>query len=177
MNYTLIKQDNNLILCNEEEIKKNNLFTAFGVITQCLMSDSETIYVINGTKLKQSEAKKVIAQTSHIKLSEEVANKIGWIDVEEIAYEYYNSNNYTIAEAFHFMQGFQKAQQLIQKKYSEKDLRKAVEMCKERRYLPHSGNQTEPMYSIDDIIKSLSTNKWKVEVELINEIYYINKIF
>jgi hypothetical protein len=44
-----------------------------------------------------------------------------------------------------------------EKKYSEEDIKKAIEMAKERVFLPHNGNHTEPKYNTDDILQSLST--------------------
>jgi hypothetical protein len=128
---TLIKTNNLLILVSDEEIKEDKFIydTADKIIVEVAeISDigirltNESVYRSNNQYLK------VLSQSP--KLSKEVEDEIGWIDVEELIKESINEtclyDNFNKIELNTykdgFEEGFQKANELNQKKYSEEQM-------------------------------------------------------
>jgi hypothetical protein len=174
MKYILIKTDNSLILVSDEEIKEGEPFYDFQLNVVAWKTNTGITHLTD---------KKVLSQSP--KLSKEVADEIGWIDVEEMAnekYKYCNKDNLdkiTEDEIHNYKngvkQGFQKAQELNQKKYSEEDLVKAMDKAREE--IKNSVGNIHYSFDYNTIIQSLSQpQQYSVEAQEIDGVWTINKI-
>jgi hypothetical protein len=175
MNYILIKINNLLILVSDEELKTGDSFY-FNIDGIFDILQVESTFHLNRIKDNKSN-KKVLSQSP--KLSENVAKKIGWVDVEELSgsateHYYQNSDNQEYCEYQTFQRGFdvgfQKAQELNQKEYSESDVES---IWKYALYSAEShdrnGAKNKARFIEKDVksfIQSLSKSQWQVEVEL-----------
>jgi hypothetical protein len=139
METTLIVTKDNLILVNDEkeEIKRHDV--AYH-LSRCIYFKVHHTGESNGSKtlipsdqfdlperfeFLEVDCRKVIAQSPNIKLSKELADELGWVDVEELAFDYFVSRDKVDFEVtYDFKKGFQKAQELNKNKYSEKDMEK-----------------------------------------------------
>lgn len=63
--------------------------------------------------------------------------------------------------------GFNTHKELTKDKvFTIKDMKKAIDMSLERRYIKYSGNQTEPAYTVDQIIQFLlPETEWDIEFD------------
>ena len=168
--YQLIKTNNSLILVSDEEIKEKNNFIRLdtGIIFSSLIGSNPHII--------KKYCKKVLSQSP--KLSKEVADEIGWIDVEEIFESYFHKlNQQNIYEDNYknkdkskrdYLAGYQqKANELNQKKYTEKDFKKII----------HWASLDEDVrLSEEDMFKSLFQNQWQVEAQEIDGVWNVTKI-
>ena len=119
--YTLINTNDKLILCSDEKIEKGDYYTPNDFwYKDYLQATKEDLEVLQE---KRNGYLKLLSQSP--KLSKEVADEIGWIDVKELFkpesddYEGYING---------CINGFKKAQELNQKKYTEEDLKKLCEL-------------------------------------------------
>jgi hypothetical protein len=189
MKKTLIKTNNSPILVSDEEIKEGDICVANAktynnTIVEYRKSPCPPPYVSNLNILQ-----KVLSQSP--KLSKEVVDEIGWIDVEELALNekielnasawLYNQLSETPDEDLKFcsevvkdywISGFQKAEELNQKKYSEEDIRKAYD---EGMYAPKVISKVKEMK--DEYIQYLSQpQQYSVEAEEIDGVWNVTKI-
>lgn len=115
-NATLIKTKDNLILVNEDKQSKGDNIvhkTFYEGVVKCPDEFSST----------QEHWFKVIAQHPQIKLSKELAEKIGWVDIEDLATNLeWTVGNDGISSSDSFIKGFQLAQSLNKKLYNEEDM-------------------------------------------------------
>lgn len=185
--FQLIKTNNSLILVSDEEIKEGDNYYSDGeVFLNCDKSEADLC------NIPKTNCKKVLSQSP--KLSKEVADEVGWIDVEELAKIEYPklcdaSNNCDCNWCVEmktnrraFVKGFQKTQELNQKKYSENDLRNAFESGKNygekwsEFYYTDSVSRAEAERCSDynDCINSLS--QWACEAKEIDGVWNVTKI-
>lgn len=101
-------------------------------------------------------------------LSEEDCKKIGYVDVEKLANSYIKKlsnvpEHYILKYAKEdFIEGFKLAQQMNDKKYSEEDMKKAIEMATHI-----NPSDTNRFYSSEEIIQSLIQPRvYDIEVEM-----------
>lgn len=175
MTYTLIKTDNSLILVSDEEIKDCN-YLVIGI---------NNIQHTNKAhpSIWNNKCKKVLSQSP--KLNKKVIDEIGWIDVEELVKdEIHIPHNQppNVSAAYEqmkgFKKGFQKAQELNQKKYTEKDIRDAYAIGRMfgQWETPNSTLESKPS-NIKEYIQSLSQpQQWQVEVKEIDGQWNVTKI-
>ena len=201
MKYTLIETNNSLILVSDEEIKEGDLEIhkesffdgtvktqeqfnkAKWVVSDYKVTKLDLPYIERAAKGKNAQngllgVYKVLSQSP--KLSKEVADEIGWINVEEVGSSYVKnliltSTNFEEGSGQYrskfnmnmqsYKAGFQKAQELNQKKYSEEDLRK---LCELSRFTTNS---------IDDMINKISQpQQYSVEAQEIDGVWNVTKI-
>jgi hypothetical protein len=129
--YTLIVTKDDLILVNDEKEK-----VTLGKMYYELDNSIPIYSFTKETLPNEYYLQEVIAQSPNIKLSKELADELGWVDVEELAYacrrEYQDSfegmNNHIMMNGVHrqegFKIGFQKRGELNNNKYSEEDMEK-----------------------------------------------------
>ena len=173
---TLIKLNNELILCNEEDVTG-----AIGYNPE----SNEIEFFASHPKYNES-GKRIIAKSIDIIFTKKFAEEIGWVNVEELALkeanaiqqldEYSKGRWYGIIQGYNT--GFNKSQELNKDKYSLNDIKQAIEMAKEGTigyYAPDS-----PTYYFDntedDIIKSLSKSQWEIEYTKTNGKFTVTKI-
>jgi hypothetical protein len=184
---TLIKTNNSLILVSDEESKTGYVLCPDNSINKLVGFDPDIMkhyVIINGAKcfVNKEGFKKVLSQSP--KISKEVADEIGWIDVEELANIKYpisnrmiidqESNYYIGKEQDAFIEGYrQKAQELNQKKYSNEEVLILMDSAVKNVGFGDT-NKTDKYKSI---IKSLSQpQQYSVEAEEIDEVWNVTKI-
>lgn len=163
---------NQPILISDEEIK-----------------EGEPGYSINNatythfSHLGSSYGRKIIAGVKDLPsvdfsaLSEEDCKKIGWIDVEKLAWkklQYFNGNQWEEQLVFEkWTEGFKTAQSLNEKKFSEEDIRKAIlfgykKGMKSEADAHRDNNLFEEMdFNVDNFVQSLSQPKvFNVEIQI-----------
>lgn len=164
--FTIIKLKDKYLLLSDKEIKESDWYFD--------STDKEGLYPVyqrSQAPKFYSGCKKIIAGIPELPsidfslLSEEDYKTIGYIDVEKLAYEYYTSNeHYRAADAFHFSNGFKKAQSLNDKMFSLEDMREAIaeawNSCEDNE------NGETFTQCFNRIIQSLQQNVWDVEVEM-----------
>lgn len=194
---TLIKTNNSLILVSDKEIKGKCQGIEFDLLWQnpkIFDWDSDI------STCPESNCKKVLSQSP--KLSKEVADEIGWIDVEELdknsdeILDFYKAFiDQVLLNRGYFLKrverlyknGFQKAQELNQKKYSEEDFFNFCQVICEKlptlKKLQTSqaddyGNNLDIVLKIkDEYIQSFSQpQQWACEAEEIDGQWVVNKI-
>ena len=182
---TLIKTDNSLILVSDEEIKEGDKFYNGESILKCSRV-TNILIDINGLWSKIKDCKKVLSQSP--KLSKPQVDKIGWIDVEELAekasIEYANkwfnpnaADRVWDAGKENFKNGFQKAQELNQKKYSEEELLNILDKYQVKCQLVYNeGTDPDAREWYANNKKSLFQNQWRVEAEEIDGVWNVTKI-
>lgn len=188
MKKTLIKANNSLILVSDGEIKKGDLPYDTYANRNTTWSRTVTDSDLQNSNLKSCV--KVLSQSP--KISKEVADEIGWIDVEELALNekielnvsawLYNQLSETPDEDLKFcsevakdywISGFQKSEELNQKKYSEEEVRTLITDAVV--YFSHTEQYAGgvPQY-ISDQLKL--KNQWQVEAEEIDGVWNVTKI-
>jgi hypothetical protein len=154
--YVLHKLKEGFIVTSDEEIEvENKIFYPL----------TNTIFIWDGNMPSRHEDLKVIAQQDQINfsgLSEEKQKKIGWFDVGKLAQKYAKSK-FEVSTAWgSYVDGFQKAQELLSDRFSLDDLEKVW----------HGNAMT-----LDRLVKYLSQPKsWDIEGEWIDDKFKINKL-
>ena len=164
----------NPILVSDEEIEKGdwfyyyshgkfNMYMCEGVVGKSLVVQNKE------SSCWSDYSKKIIAGIDTKLDLSAIAEKIGWVDVEKLAYQKFKMipsfNNGLIVnsdtnyfERKGWIDGFKAAQSLNEKKFSEKDVKKAILMTWD------DSVDTKNMY---DIIESISKPKeYNVEVDM-----------
>ena len=185
MKYTLIQTNNSLILVSDEKQDKDYQMSWNNRLQKLhtgILSDSAWM------EAYPNDLVKVLSKAP--KLSKEVADEIGWIDVEELKvfpkewlknskYNYNEniiiSDDTVISAEIGFKEGFQKAQELNQKKYTEEDMINFGKEC----YT--DAVRVNPSKSFEDLLTKFTQTlsqpqQWEVEATEINGVWNVNKI-
>jgi hypothetical protein len=158
---TLIVTKDNLILVNDEKIEKGELYL------NELYEIQKAMYNFYNHK----HLRKIIAQSPNIKLSKELADELGWVDVEELAEEEHKYNHKSVNEISFRLGveiGFKAAQELNKKEYSEEDMKTAIRWGCNKTHLKSN--------EVKVFIQSLQQPKQiKVTATVENGVYYLTK--
>lgn len=199
---TLIKTNNSLILVSDEEIKIGDFVWDGRTNPQEPDYPFYKVEELDDIPQTSMPDKKVLSQSP--KLSKEIADEIGWIDVyvygllqEQLTKmqqmvslckdESWQNILIKLCDDISYIKLFQqKAQELNQKKYSEEDIVKFTEWIDDNE-IPYDGGNWMKYYDGRDnrlttkelfniYLKSLSQNQWQVEAEEINEVWNVTKL-
>lgn len=139
---------NQPILVSDEEYKK----------------EDKQVFVINGVVHRVIAGLPELPQIDFSALSPKEHATIGYIDVVNLAIK--NGCDIKDISGYSFIKGFKTAQSFNEKKFTKEDLKKAIEMAREKEYSwgQPTGNHE---HGEDDIIEFLSQPKvFDVEVEI-----------
>lgn len=167
---TLIKTENNLILCNDEQPQFGELCKSVRYNDPMRFGSFENSYA--------EECKKYLAQLPNIILSDDLAKEIGWVDVEQLANKHCSDcrvkPNGIVWKSY--IIGFQKYQELNQNKYTKRDMGNLWQHIVNAAKAIMMGSLGAQTGSFEDYIQSVSKSQWEVEVEKIGENYHVLKI-
>ena len=153
MKYKIIKTKNYLFIVDDSEIKAGDLYYLESVTLKNM------ILKANESRIATNE-KKIIA---HLPLNgASVIEGVDLLpsledDVEKLAVQEIGIDNsiYNISDHESFIKGYNKAKEKY--KYTEEDVRNAIEISKDIKYVT---------FSIDEIIQSIQQPKYPVAFEL-----------
>jgi hypothetical protein len=144
MKTTLIMLDNPILVSDEQPVKGWYFDTYINKVKNTNGAD----YAVNDI------TKQIIAQGNEINfssLSEEECKRIGWVDVNELANIQWGNMHRT--GVLGFIEGFAACQKLLNKRYSEEDLRKAIDMAR-------TINLDNTTLGVEDLIGFTEVNTW-----------------
>lgn len=185
---TLIKHNNNLVLVNEDEIKKydwyflNQVSSKFGSPTGVYQASNN--HKINKINTLSANIKKVIAQSPIIKLSKEISDIVGWIDVEKLAELEYPTKfsmenlpseslyNELLVSNTGFIKGFFECQS-IDNRFTLQEINGAM-----AELIKISNGKREGNPTFKDLLneQKCKIKQFKVEYEIKDDIYHVIKI-
>jgi hypothetical protein len=188
--YTLIVTKDNLIFVNtDKDFKQDTLVCNLNLLGQgykqgivkhktdewnvCVLWDDGTEDYMNNNQLYQ-----IIAQSPNIKLSKELADELGYYDVEELADRLWLDSEYQLTSKSSFIKGFNKNQEL--RGFSLRDMERCWENA--RDYGWYNGTESpieshEPEFrSFEEFIQHLQQPKQiKVTATEDNGVYHLTK--
>jgi len=188
----LTQTDSGWLLCSDEVVEGSKLhLSSKGIFVSSditYFEEGETYYLNH--KVHSFPCHKIIAAEDIEGLpkiqfaNQDDADRVGFVDVENLADLYVKGQplrNRNISNdgwnATGFVNGFKAAQQLNKNKYSEEDLKEAIEKARDY-YICNCalGEHPEYNYSEDEIIKSLVKTQWEVEIQKHDKYVQIIKI-
>jgi hypothetical protein len=178
MKATLYKLKEGYVLCNNEDIKDNDIVLVNKKWHDNVLRIFTTVF--GGTK---EGCKKVLSQSPDFSLlSEEDVKRIGWFDVEKVIKEHMGLLQMVVVPVepvVHFeslKEIFQKALELTaDRRFTEDDIKQAY--YQGRKDAVNSVTNKLDFINPDDYIKSISQPKsWEVEYKEENGVYKVLKI-